>query len=43
VDRPSRIECVGVAKRLSILVDGVERATRSNIQVHGGAALVGFE
>jgi len=43
VDRTPRIVGVGVAKRLSILVDGAERAARSNIQVHGGTALVGLK
>jgi hypothetical protein len=43
VDRASRIVGVGLAKWLSILVDGAERAARSNIQVHGGTAVVGLE
>jgi len=43
VDRASRIVGIGLAKRLSILLDGAERAARSNIRVHGGTALVGLE
>jgi len=43
VDRPSRIVGIGLAKRLSILVNGAERAARSNLQVHGVTAVVGLE
>jgi len=43
MDRPSGIVGVGLAKRLSIFVDGAERAARSNVQVHGGTAVVGLE
>jgi hypothetical protein len=43
VDRASRIVGVGLAKFLSILVDGPERAARSNIRVHGGTTLVGLK
>jgi hypothetical protein len=44
VDRASRIVGVGLAKRLlSVQLDGAERAARSNIQVHGGTAVVGLE
>jgi hypothetical protein len=43
VDRASPIGGVGLAKRLSVQLDGAERAARSNIRVHGDTAVVGLE
>jgi len=43
MDGPSGTDGVGLAKCLSVHVDGAERAARSNIRVHGGTAVVGLE
>jgi hypothetical protein len=44
VDRTPCTVGVGLAKRLLFVqLDGAERAARSDIQVHGGTAVVGLE